>query len=412
MKMKMSLATQTLLGMLLGAVVGLIVGPKIEFINVVGEIFLRALQMPIVPLIFLSVSTAIAGMGDLRKLGSIGTKLIMLFMGTTIAASALGLIVARFTNPGIGVDLSGLSAEEIDTSGGTSSFTDIIVSMVPNNVVEAMASADMLQIIVFSIFTGVALLMLEDKDRGKIVDLFETLNKYILKVLHIVLLFTPYGVFVLMAVTAGKYGLDVAGPLGKFIGTIYLVILVHLIVVYFVLYYLFTRKNPITFFKTITPVWVTSATTCSTKATMPVSMQVSRDKLGVPEDINGFVIPVGASMNMDGNALWFGVIAVFASQLAGIDLSFSQQITAVLLGVLMTLGSPGIPGGIFVATTIFLTAIGLPIEIVGIVAGVFRIMDIGITSLNVVGTVVVNAILGHNQGEKKKDKPDSEAVHT
>lgn len=398
-KTKISLANKTLIGMIAGAIIGFIVGPKIVAIQIVGDIFLRILQMAIVPLIFFSVTSAIANMGDLRKLGRVGSKLIILFMGTTLAATIIGVIVSRLIAPGKGLILTDLPPVKALAEAPT--FSKVLLNMFPTNIMQAMSEANMLQVIVFALFAGVAILMLKESDRQRVKGMFEVLFRFIMKVLNLVIETSPYGVFALMAVTAGKYGASVIGPLTEFIGTIYAGLILHLVLVYFVLYYLFTRKNPLTFFKRISPVWITSITTCSTKATMPVSMRICEEEIGISKDIVGLTIPLGASMNMDGNGLWFGVVAIFVSQLVGVQMSLSQQIIAVLLGVLMTLGSPGIPGGIFVATTVFLKSLGLPLEVIGLLAGIFRLMDMGITTINVLGSVVVAAILGN--GEIKKN---------
>ncbi|MCR2822797.1 dicarboxylate/amino acid:cation symporter [Lederbergia panacisoli] len=314
-------------------------------------------------------------------------------MSTTLIAAAIGIIVGNIIKPGKGLVLNDLP--EVDKVDQAPTFSSVVTEMFPTNIIQSMSEGNILQVIVLALFSGVAILMLKEHDRNRIHSIFQTLNNYIMKVLNIVLLLSPYGVFALMAVTAGKYGTSVIGPLTKFIGSIYLGLFLQLLIVYFILYFIFTRKNPFLFFKKISPVWITSFTTCSTKATMPVSIKTSEDELKLPKDVVGLTIPLGASMNMDGNALWFGVVAIFVTQLTGIEMSISEQVIAVLLGVLMTLGSPGIPGGIFVATTIFLTSLNLPIEIIGLLAGIFRIMDMGITTINVVGSVVVAAIVGN-----------------
>lgn len=389
---KMSLSNKTLIGMILGAIIGFIIGPRIEMISVIGDIFLKMLQMAIVPLIFFTVVSAIASMNDLKVLGRIGSKLILLFMGTTLAASVIGVIIGRIINPGNGLLLNDLPP--VDAVAEAPTIQSVIINMFPQNILQAMAEANMLQVIVFAIFSGIAILLLQKDDRERITGIFQVLSRFVMKILNIVLEFSPYGVFALMAVTAGKYGTSIIGPLTKFIGTIYLGLFVQVLVVYFVLYYLFTRKNPFIMFKKIKSVWITSATTCSSKATMPVSIKTCEEDLHLSKNVVGLTIPVGASMNMDGNALWFGVVAIFVSALAGVELTLTQQLVAVFMGVLMTLGSPGIPGGIFVATAVFLNVLGLPLEVIGLLAGIFRIMDMGITTVNVVGSVVVASIIG------------------
>jgi len=209
--------------------------------------------------------------------------------------------------------------------------------------------------------------------------------------------FTPVGVFCLMANTTGTYGTAVFGPLGKFILTIYVGLAIHAFIVYGGLYFFGTRKNPFTFWKKISPVWTTSFSTCSTAATMPVSLRTCEENLNLRKDVSDLTIPLGANMNMDGNGLWYGVVAVFVARVVGIDLTLSQMIVAILTGVLMTLGSPGIPGGIIVATTIFLQTMGMPTEFVALLAGIFSIMDMGITTVNCVGSVVVASVVSASE---------------
>jgi len=398
MKFKMSLSNKTLVGMVAGAIVGFIAGPRIVAIQIVGDIFLRLLQMAIVPLIFCTVTSAIINMDDIKKLGRLGSKIFVLFMTTVIAAGTIGLLVARVIRPGKGLVLTGLPPVKAIAEAPT--VTGILAGIIPTNIVQAMSEANLLQVIVFAIFSGAAILMLGESDRARMNRIFQTLTNYIMKVLNIVIETSPYGVFALMAITAGKYGTSVLGSLAQFIGSMYVGLVLHLLIVLLGMYWFFVRKNPLTFLKKISPIWVTSFTTCSTKATMPVAMATCEEALGIQKDIVGFTIPLGASTNMDGNALWYGVVAIFVSQLVGIELTLSQQVTAVLLGVLMTLGSPGIPGGIFVATTIFLKTLGLPLEVIGLLAGIFRIIDMGQTTINVLGTVVVTAVIGNMEKDR------------
>jgi Na+/H+-dicarboxylate symporter len=395
--MKLSLGTKTLVGMILGAILGLIMGDQVNFIKFVGDIFLRMLRMAVVPLIFLNVTSAITGLGELKKLSKLGAKLIVLFMGTTIAAASIGLLAASITNPGLGValeDASEVAAVEAPT------VTGVITGMIPTNALQALAEGNMLQVIVFAIFSGVAILLLKEEDVKKINNGMKLILSYIMNVLKIVMKFSPIGVFALMAVTMGTYGTSILGPLAKFIGTIYFSIAIHIVIIYFGLYFILTRKNPLTMFRKLSPVLITAFTTCSTAATIPVSLRTCEEELELPKDVVGLTIPVGGTINMDGNGLWYGVVAIFASQIVGISLTPIQMFTGILMGVMMTLGSPGIPGGIFVATTVFLTSLGLPLEIIGMLAGIFRIMDMGLTTTNVLGSAVVASIVGENEKSK------------
>lgn len=393
MQLKLSLANKTLLGMIAGGIVGFAVGPQVAVLQIIGDVFIKLLQMALVPLIYFSVTSAIANMGDISKLGRIGGKTIFFFLVTSISASAIGVIISEIINPGKGLVLTDLPP--VKALAETPDFTKTLLGMIPSNAIQSMSEGNMIQIIVFALFSGIAIMLLKEPDRIRVSRIFETLFQFIMKILVLVIELSPYGVFSLMAVTAGKYGTQVVGPLTKFIVTIYAGILIHLVLVLFLFYFVFTKKNPWTFFKSISPVWITSFSTCSTRATMPVSMKTCEQELGVKKDIVGFIIPLGASANMNGNALWYGVAGVFVSQLVGINLTIAQQVMVVFLGVLMTIGSPGIPGGIIVLTTVFLKTLGLPIEVIGLLAGIFRILDMGLTTLNGLGTVVVTAIVGH-----------------
>lgn len=405
-KKKISLANKILIGMILGAITGLIVGPSISAISFIGDIFLRLLRMAVVPLIFANVVLAVAGMGDLTRLGKIGIRLIILFLVTTFISGSIGLMVAMVIRPGVGF-VMGEASEVAEAVAPT--FQSTLLAFFPTNILESFATGNMLQVITFAIFSGIAILLLSEDDQKKMLDAFGLVSRYIMSVLKFCMGFTPYGVFALMADTTGTYGASIFGPLGKFIVVIYVGLILHAILAYGGIYLASTGKNPFTFYKKIAPVWTTSLATCSTAATMPVSIRVCNEELNLKKDISGFVIPVGATMNMDGNGLWFGAVAVFVSQVMGLDMSMYEMFMAVFTGVLMTLGSPGIPGGIFVATTIFLTSLGLPIEFVGLLGGIFRIMDMGITTINVVGSVVVAAVL--DAIEKKSDKKEASAVN-
>lgn len=403
MKKKIGLANKILIGMILGAVAGLVVGPKITCIAVIGDVFLRLLRMSVVPLIFANVVLAVAGMGDLKRLGKIGIKLIVIFLATTFVAATIGLITAMFIKPGMGFTMSDVGSV-VQTQAPT--VSSVILGFFPVNIMQSFSEANMLQIITFAIFSGIAILLLKEDDQKRMLNFFGILSRFIMMILKFVMGFTPYGVFSLMACTTGKYGTDVFGPLGKFIITIYIGLLIHAFLIYGGMYFVTSGKNPFTFYKKIAPVWTTSFATCSTAATIPVSIKTCEEELNLKKDITGFTIPVGATMNMDGNGLWYGVVAVFVCQVLGLEMSVYQMFIAVFTGVLMTLGSPGIPGGIFVATTIFLTTLGLPIEFVGLLGGIFRIMDMGITTVNVVGSVVVAAVVDalERKNEKKAAK--------
>jgi Na+/H+-dicarboxylate symporter len=216
---------------------------------------------------------------------------------------------------------------------------------------------------------------------------------------------SPYGIAALAAVTVGKYGPSIFGPLAKFVGAIYLACTFQVLLVYFVLLYLFVRITPFEFIRRTVPIWVTAATTCSSQASVPVEFETCEKRLGLPERIYNFSIPMGATMNQDGNAIFFGALALFTAQIAGIPVTFGDVVQITFLGVVLCLGSPGIPGGIFIASTIFLTALGYPLEILAMIMGIFRLVDIACTTMNVEGDIVGTMIV--SSWEKLFDRKTS-----
>ncbi len=395
-KGKLSLGDKILIGMVLGAITGIIIGPKIVSISLVGDIFLRLLRMNVVPLIFTNVVLAVASMGDVKRLGKVGLKMTAMFMATTFIAGAIGLTLGLLVKPGLGFLMEGLG-DLVQTN--TPSLSETILGFFPVNIMESFSQGNMLQIITFALISGVAIILLSNNDRERILDSLGLFSRFLMSILKIVMEFTPYGVFALMANTTGLYGSSVFGPLGKFIISMYLGLALHAFLIYGGLYYFSTRKNPFIFLKEIAPIWTTSMATCSSAATLPVSMEICKNKLKLKEDIVGLTIPIGATMNMNGNGVWYGVVTAFVAQIMGFDMSLYQMGMAIFTGLLMTLGAPGIPGGIFVATTVFLSTLGFPIEFVGLLGGIFRIIDIGLTAVNVVGSVVIATVL--DAGEKK-----------
>ncbi len=400
---KLGFATKVLIGLILGAIVGIIAGPSASAIGFIGTVFLRLLRCGVVPLIFCNIVLAVAGMGDVKKLGRIGIKLIVIFLATTFCAATVGLLTALIVNPGHGFVMTEVGEVAEQTAP---TFSGIILNFFGTNIVGSMAEGTMLHIISFAIISGIGIMFMKEEDQAKLIGGFGLISRYIMSFLRLVMKFTPIGVFCLMANTTGTYGTDVLGPLGKFILTIYIGLAIHAFVIYGGLYAVGTHKNPFTFWKDIAPVWTTSFSTCSTAATMPVSMRICEENLGLRKEVSDLTIPLGANMNMDGNGLWYGVVAIFVAQVVGIDMNIGTMIVAILTGVLMTLGSPGIPGGIIVATTIFLQTMGMPIEFVALLAGIFSIMDMGITTVNCIGSVVVAAVVSASE-ERRAQKNDA-----
>jgi Na+/H+-dicarboxylate symporter len=385
MKKKMGLTTKIVIGMFAGVVLGLLFGSYINLFQTIGDIFMKLLRMAVVPLIFINIIAGISQMDDIKGFGRTGIKLFIYYLCTMTFAVLLGVVFGFIVNPGAGVTLDQAAKPPAAES---TSFIKVITDFVPANGIEAMAQGKLVQVILFAIFIGIAILMLRPEDKKRVSGFFTLMARLMIRVIMIVMELSPYGIAALTAVTVAKFGASIFGPLAKFVFAVYLALIAQVIIVYFPVLYLFVRIKPMEFIRRATPIWMTAATTCSSQATLPVEMETAQNKMGLPAKIVNFALPLGATMNSDGNAAWFGLIAVFTSQIFGLPMTAGALIQIAFLGVVLCLGSPGLPGGIFVATTIFLTALGYPIEISAMLMGIFRVMDIGLTVMNTVGDVV------------------------
>jgi Na+/H+-dicarboxylate symporter len=393
---KMGLTTKIFIGFILGIILGIIFRDKIIFIKPIGDIFLILIKMIVVPLVFLSIVTGVASIGDIKKLKKIGTKTLLYFVVTTALAGVIGLIISHFIQPGAGVDISIIGdagkyqVKTMPTLGST------ILGMFPDNPIKAMANGNLMQIIVFAIFLGISLTAMGNNGR-KIINLFNDGTQAMYKMTSIVMEFSPIGVAALMAVSIGQYGLSVFSPLGKFIGTIYLAdILVAFIMYGFMLK--FIGKIPLKrCLSGISDVWLMTLSTTSSSGTLPVTISVTENKFGVHKDLAEFILPLGATMNMNGGGVYYSAAVIFVSQIYGIPMDFSQQLLIILLATIISIGSPGIPGGGIVMTIMLLTTMGLPMDIMGMIAGMYRLIDMANTTMNVTGDVVTSICVGRGE---------------
>lgn len=383
--------------MILGLIVGLLSPDFGRSQAVVGALFIKLLRMGVVPLIFVNVIFAIVGLGDARKFARIGGRTIVLFMVTTFFAALLCCLLTALIQPGTGFVYA--DAPETVAAVKGNSFVDFIVSMVPINIVTALSEGNMLQIVVFSVISGIAILHLDQKRRDALIGGFDAISKWLMKILEGVLVTAPIGIFSLGCNTMANYGIDVIKPVAKLVGTAYAAGLVQLFIVYPLLYLLVTRKSPMRLMKKLPPVWLTAFGTRSTNATLPVSLDVSKNRVGVSESVADFVIPFGASVNCDGAAFFLGICATFTIQSIGVDLSFDQMLFMALVGAAVTLGNTGIPNSMFIMVPVMLTTFGLPLDFMGLM-GIYPIIDSITTTCNVTGDNVVAAMV--DEVEKKK----------
>ena len=359
------------------------------------KIFLSLLKMLIVPLVFSSIIMGAASIGDPKVLGRIGVKTVALYLSTTVVAIVFGLFLGNIIQPGLGLDITGASGDV--KSGAT--IVETILNIFPSNPLMALVNGVMLQVIVFALFLGVSATLIGEKGK-KFLEFNESLAEIMYKMTAIVMSFAPYGIFALIAVTAAKYGLAVLAPFAKVIFAVYLGCFLQAIVVYSGLVTLFTKKSPLWFFSGDKEAMLAAFVTRSSSGVLPISMANVQKNLGVSEKVSSFVLPLGATINMDGTALYQGVCALFVAQAFGIDLTFQAQIGILITATLASIGTAGVPGAGLIMLSMVLTSAGLPIEGIGLVAGIDAVLDMARTCINVTGDMCVSTVVAKSEGEK------------
>jgi Na+/H+-dicarboxylate symporter len=386
-----------IIALILGVVAGAVLGPSAEYIKPIGSLFINLIKMLIVPLIFSSLVVGICSMDDIKKMGRIGAKSFGIYLLTTAIAITIGLVIGTVLQPGAGIDMQ--MPAEMAAAKEAPSFIQTLLNMVPKNPVEAMASGSVLQIIVFALMLGVAINLAGEKGKP-VASVFESFAEIMYKMTHIVMSFAPYGVFALMAWVAGKYGLDVLLPLGMVILGVYVGCIVHVLLTLTgggIM--LLARLNPVRYWRGIIDAQAVAFTTTSSSGTLPVTMECAQTNLGVSRPISSFVLPLGATINMDGTALYQGVAALFVAQAFGIDLSTGQYVTIILTSTLASIGSAGVPGAGLIMLSLVLTSVGLPLEGLAVIAGIDRILDMARTTVNVTGDLMVSVLIAKSEGE-------------
>ncbi|MBL3705210.1 cation:dicarboxylase symporter family transporter [Sulfitobacter sp. BDSS02] len=406
---KMSLTVKVMIGMIAGLILGVIFNMiDSDFINthivggffgMIGKMFVNALKMLVVPLVFFSLINGVTGIGDIRILGRVGGKSFVLYLTTTAVAIAVAILLATLVGPGQGFDMEG-----VDTSGVTGkeapSVWDVFAGIVPTNPVAAFANGDMLQVIFYTVILGVAVLMLGGKSKA-FVEGCEYMNELMMKVVSIVMAFAPYGVFCLIAKTFTEQGIELFGPVLAYVLTLVAALFLHLFVTLMLMLKLFTGLNPFIFMQKMRPAQIFAFSTASSNATIPVTLRSVTERVGVDNSVASFCVPFGATINMDGTAIMQGVATVFLANVYGIDLGLGGYITVIAMSVLASIGTAGVPGVGLVMLTMVLGQVGLPIEGIALILGVDRLMDMIRTAVNITGDAVVSTIVA--KGENKID---------
>jgi len=421
---RLPLWAKIIIGMALGLIWGMIATRTglneftLDWVKPWGTIFLKLLKLIAVPLIFVSLVKGISSLTDMTKLSRIGIKTVAYYMASTLIATTFGLFLVNTVKPGDTfpeekraefmekwqgtIDESQLLAESSDHSP-----LRFIVDIVPDNIISAMGdNSQMLQIIFFAILFAVAMILLKESQVRTVKYIFDGLNDIIIKIIELIMLFAPYGVFALLAGVVVDFAgdTDIFIALGKYFVTVLFGLLLLIIVLYPTYLKIFTRKIPVTkFLKAVLPAQMVAFSTSSSAAALPVNMRQNTEELGVSEEVANFVLPVGVTINMDATAFYQSVAAVFIAQVYGIDLTIAQQVTIVLMATMSSIGSPGVPGGSIVLVIMVLTSVGLPVEGLALILGVDRPLDMLRSSVNITGDSTIANIINYSE-EKRNGK--------
>jgi Na+/H+-dicarboxylate symporter len=382
-----------------------------DIYDFLGTIFMNALTMLIVPLILSSIITGIAGMGDGGAMGRLGGKTLLYYLATTLLATVVGLAMVNIFTPGIVdgepareiIPISGQSMDEIAErvqGRGAGDVVDIFIRMVPANIVAAAAEGKMLGLIFFSLLFGYFMTRVEGAAGKALKDFWQGIFAVMMKITDLVMQFAPVGVFALVAKVIATTGFAAFQPLMAFFFTVLGALAFHFLITLPLLLRLLAGVNPLRHYQAMAPALLTAFSTASSSATLPLSMDCVEKRAGVSNRTTSFVLPLGATVNMDGTALYECVAAMFIAQAYGLDLGFGQQFTVVLVALLTSIGVAGIPAASLVAITIILTTIGLPIEAVGLILAVDRVLDMCRTSVNIFSDSCGAVIIGHSEGEQ------------
>ena len=381
---KIGLSGWILIALVTGAITGFVVGPNVSYIKPIGTVFLRLLKMTIYPLVFFSITGGIASIADLNRLKKVGVTFMGYWLIASCLAAACGIGWAYIVNPGAGITMPPAETQTISVD-----LLDSLVKWIPDNVGRAFADGNMLQIIVFSVFLGISISMLSHTKGGQMLSKgFNAGADVMSRMIKIVLKMAPFGVFALMSNVTGTLGALALQGIGKMLLTQYLAYATVIIVFYPLILKFLAKVNPLQHFKNIYPAMAMAFSTQSASGTLPVTMECTRDRGGVPNDMVNLLAPPAATINAHACAAEMAIYAIFASQLYGIDLGFVQLVTIVALGVFMAAGVAGVPGGGIIMSAVLLQIMGLPMEIVGWIAGVYILIDMPNTMLNVTGDTV------------------------
>lgn len=398
--LRIPLWQRVIAALILGIIVGRLWGPEAESIKIIGDVFVAFIKMLVVPLIFFSLVAGVASIGDLRKLGSVGWRAMLLFVVTGQMSVWLGLTLGTLIAPGLGVDTSALTIG-VPPEPAETSWREMLLGMIPQSPVQVMADVNVLPLIVFSLLVGIGILM-AGEDGEPALKIFESGSVVMQKVTMIVMELTPFGVFALMAWVAGTLGFDALAALGKLVFLNYLGCFLIIVLIYGAMIKFIAKVPLIGFFRGMIDAIAVSYSTASSNATLPVTLRCAERNLGVSRSVASFVISLGATVNMNGTAMYLGLATLFGAQIFGVDLSWGDYGMIALLGTLGAVGAAGIPGAGLIMMALVFSAVNVPLETIAFVAGVDRIMDMMRTTTNITGDAAVAVTVASLTGELDK----------
>jgi Na+/H+-dicarboxylate symporter len=389
---RMGPGTQVLVGMIVGSAVGALLGERAAVLQPLGDLFIRLLILVAIPLVFFNLLAGLTALSDVRTFGRLAAKIMSYYVLTDLVALSLGLGAMLLLRPGVGMRLTG----PVDAAvGDVPSVVDVLLGMIPTNVVGAFVEGNVVQIVVIAVLLGVATLLLREGARDRLARAYEDVAALLRRLVDLVLLIAPVGIGALMAVTVGRYGAQLVGPMTRFLLGVWGAQLV-VFVGYMALLRTFTARRPLRFLRDTGPLWATTAATTSSLASLSVGLETA-EKIGLPRKIYAFTLPLGAQLNKDGTAVMLGAVLMFTAQAAGVDFAPAAFLTILLVGLLLSEGSGGIPGGGFVIALIYVQAFNLPIEIAAIVGGIYRLVDMGNTTVNIMGDMVGTILVARSE---------------
>ncbi|HLW57865.1 MAG TPA: dicarboxylate/amino acid:cation symporter [Bacteriovoracaceae bacterium] len=405
----MSLTRKIMISLVLGIGTGLLLNrfhtPWIDTyviqgaIEVGSQIFMASLKLMVIPLVFVSLVTGTGSLQDVKKLGRIGLKTFILYTLTTGIAIAGAIIIAHLTNPGLNFNLTPSQPVELNNK---MSIVDMLISIFPSNPIESMAKGEVLQVIIFAILFGIGITMSGEKGQ-RVLNFFHDLNEVILNMVIYLIHFAPIGVFCLLVKVFATQGFAAILPMAKYFFTVILVLLFHVIFLYGSMLKFIAKLRPLSFIKKFKEVWVFAFSTSSSNATIPLNLETCEHKLGIDKSVSSFVIPFGATINMDGTAIMQGVAVVFVAQAYGIPLGVSEYLMVILTATLASIGTAGVPSVGLVMLAMVFNQVGLPVEGIGLIIGVDRLLDMLRTCVNITGDAVIGCIVAKTENKMNEE---------